>query len=161
MGNNIIFQHTHKIGRDPVGRSVEITVELRQNEKGITLSMCGDVWQKNRSDIIAGGQLEDHIFDYLKKYLYPRDKIKRMVEVWKEYHLNDMNAGCEHQRAEQWGEKELILPSGEKKRSGWVYEKEHPEGVLSKPCPVCGYQYGSAWLFRAIPEEIIQEIKSW
>jgi len=49
--------------------------------------------------------------------------------------------------------------SREKKLSTWVYEHEHPKGCLSKPCPVCGYKYGSAWLHETLPAEIEAEIK--
>lgn len=81
-----------------------------------------------------------------------------MMEVWKRWHLNDLRAGCEHQRAENWGE-DRVSELG--KLSCWVYPQEHPKGVLMKHCPVCGYQYGSAWLYEAIPAEIISEIRSW
>ncbi len=39
-------------------------------------------------------------------------------------------------------------------RSGWVDVKDG--GILSKPCPVCGYKYGSAWLFEEIPADVIE-----
>ncbi len=32
----------------------------------------------------------------------------------------------------------------------------HPEGLLGKPCEVCGWKYGSAWGYRPVPEEILQ-----
>lgn len=41
----------------------------------------------------------------------------------------------------------------EVKGLGWLHEDEHPEGILSKACPVCGYKYGSSWLYFPIPEE--------
>jgi hypothetical protein len=43
----------------------------------------------------------------------------------------------------------------ETKTSSWVYPKEHPEGELTKPCPVCGYKYGSLWLKEEVPAEVI------
>lgn len=49
------------------------------------------------------------------------------------------------------------------KSKGWVYESEHPDGILNKPCPICGYKYGSSWNYFQIPEEdekIIMEILS-
>lgn len=49
----------------------------------------------------------------------------------------------------------------ETKYTGHTYPKEHPEGFLCKPCPVCGYKYGSAWLYEPIPQDIIDEIKTW
>ena len=47
----------------------------------------------------------------------------------------------------------------EEKLAGWVYEWEHPEGILSKPCPECGYKYGSEWKYMPIPLEVLVEMK--
>lgn len=44
----------------------------------------------------------------------------------------------------------------ERKMLGWLYPKEHPDGILGKPCPVCGYKYGSAWKEEAVPAEVIE-----
>ena len=41
----------------------------------------------------------------------------------------------------------------ETKTLGWLKESEHPDGILSKPCPVCGYKYGHTWKYMSIPEE--------
>lgn len=45
--------------------------------------------------------------------------------------------------------------STETKALGWLRPEEHPEGILGKPCPICGYKYGSAWKTEEIPVEII------
>lgn len=45
------------------------------------------------------------------------------------------------------------LEKTERKMLGWLSEADHPEGILSKPCPVCGYKYGSAWKYFPIPED--------
>lgn len=45
------------------------------------------------------------------------------------------------------------LKSTETKSLGWLRESEHPDGILRKPCPVCGYAYGSKWVYFPIPEE--------
>lgn len=37
--------------------------------------------------------------------------------------------------------------------AGHTYDSEHPEGMLCKPCPVCGYKYGSAWNYFPIAED--------
>lgn len=147
---------------------------------------------------------------------WTEDMFLDFAQAWHDWHLNDMRAGCEHQRAEKWGKKRievctwrlndetwkaqdeikkraldaaatgtpfqtevqeaflLRLPwevkapregfenqgfydikSAETKTAGWVYEKEHPEGCLSKPCPVCGYKYGNAWKREEVPAEIL------
>ena len=51
------------------------------------------------------------------------------------------------------------LDKTESKALGWLRENEHPEGILSRPCPVCGYKYGSAWNFFPIPEQDLARIK--
>lgn len=49
-----------------------------------------------------------------------------------QYHLNDMNAGCKHQRALGWGNDQIGIP-----------------------CPECGYKYGAKWLYEPLPPEVI------
>lgn len=36
---------------------------------------------------------------------------------------------------------------------GHTYPTEHPEGILCKSCPVCGYKYGNSWLYVPIPAD--------
>jgi len=48
----------------------------------------------------------------------------------------------------------------ETKAAGWVTEKEHPAGLLSKPCPTCGYKYGSAWLKEDVPADVLEFLES-
>ena len=48
------------------------------------------------------------------------------------------------------------LDKKENKTLGWLTEKEHPEGILSKSCPVCGYKYGSSWLIVEVPKDVIE-----
>lgn len=92
--------------------------------------------------------------------------VSRLREYWDRWHLNDTRAGCAHQR-ETWNpNKELELveltwgpqskrPSARIKPAGWVLPEEHPEGLLTKPCPVCGHRYGSSWLYEEVPEEVL------
>ena len=202
---------------DAKKNEVTIEIEVRDKPKGKELLIRGNVWNKNHSDIVAGGQCYDTIED-----LFPGNKrVKRIVEIWKRWHLNDMRPGCEHQRDwqteesleipeytctddfydrrkeaergtlpvdayEQYrldegivnaicftaGKGPSINPEEGLKRglvkiskyktklAGWTYETEHPKGLLCKPCPVCGYKYGSAWLFEAIPQEILTELET-
>jgi len=48
----------------------------------------------------------------------------------------------------------------ETKAANWVDHREHPEGILSKPCEVCGYAYGSQWLREEVPADVIEFLKS-
>jgi len=43
----------------------------------------------------------------------------------------------------------------EEKTLGWLQQDEHPDGILSRPCPVCGYKYGSKWLHEEVPEDVL------
>jgi hypothetical protein len=96
------------------------------------LSICGNVWRPDRKDILGSGQNHEEI-----AALFPDDpRVQRIVKVWRRWHLNDMRAGCEHQRA----------------------EGGHGVGDV---CPIDGYRYGSAWLYEELPDKIIAEVKSW
>lgn len=50
--------------------------------------------------------------------------------------------------------------SEETKQTGWLNQSEHPEGFLSKPCPVCGYKYGSQWRKVEVPAKVIKFLQS-
>ena len=38
---------------------------------------------------------------------------------------------------------------------GWLKPEEHPEGLLCRPCPVCGYRYGTSWVREQVPQDVI------
>lgn len=46
-------------------------------------------------------------------------------------------------------------PATEVKTRGWVRYDESKKGILSKPCPVCGYKYGSGWKTEEVPQDVI------
>lgn len=142
--------------------------ELKNKENGIVFSMSADVWNHIGSDIYTGGQCVDKVAEF-----FPNDKrLARMVEVWNEYHLNDLNAGTPKQTAaiKQWKliNKYDYTAACEYLKSIGLYEDFEidglacaggfPEDVLSGKR---GYRYGERWIFRPIPAEIIAEIESW
>ncbi len=43
----------------------------------------------------------------------------------------------------------------ETKARGWVRFDEDPHGILCKPCPVCGYKYGTSWKTEEVPQDVI------
>jgi len=66
------------------------------------------------------------------------------LEVWHEWHLNDMKSGCWHQN---------LL--------GWDYEHHHDEDEFEgDACPVCGYKIGSAWNTVPVPEHVLEFLKN-
>jgi hypothetical protein len=51
-----------------------------------------------------------------------------------------------------------VLHRVERKHAGHMTTTEHPEGLLSKPCPTCGYKYGSEWKREDIPAATLLEL---
>lgn len=60
---------------------------------------------------------------------------------------------------EDYEPKKSIYPGDEgatfEKQLGWLYPTDHPDGILTKPCPVCGYKYGTAWKKEEVPQDVI------
>lgn len=44
----------------------------------------------------------------------------------------------------------------EYKQRCMISYKEHPLGFMGRPCPVCGYEYGTKWLKEEVPSEVIE-----
>lgn len=45
-----------------------------------------------------------------------------------------------------------------RERRGWVQYEKDDRGLLGRPCPVCGYKYGSGWRYMEIPADDLQQI---
>lgn len=51
------------------------------------------------------------------------------------------------------------VPRVKEEIAGWVRFTEHtPNGILCKPCPICGYKYGTRWNAVNIPEKDFKRI---
>lgn len=37
---------------------------------------------------------------------------------------------------------------------------KHPDGILTKACPVCGYKWGSSWRAERVPAEVLQWLEA-
>jgi hypothetical protein len=159
--------------------------------------------------------------------------LDKFFDIWGRWHLNNMRAGCEHQRADGWrelagqtaenaesfgwgrdyftarlraergqltaeeyadysarnkavsrvttaidapkhrsllGAEELELVDqgwivaapldAHKSLRGWLKPSEHPDGLLCRPCDVCGYRYGAAWLHEDVPASVLKWLVS-
>jgi hypothetical protein len=85
---------------------------------------------------------------------WSKEKVRKLRQVWYDWHLNYLRPVCVHQA--KWDTTKMIaLENGEQRMAGWVRQEEHPEGLLGKPCPVCGYKYGSAWNKEEVPEDAL------
>lgn len=93
-----------------------------------------------------------------------------LVDVWERWHNNDLRPGCEHQHAAGWDRRPIDPDKpttaygkhfeGQRSASwnllGWIRPEEHPEGLLGKPCPECGYRYGTAWMREEVPASVLE-----
>ena len=57
------------------------------------------------------------------------------------------------------GAKPPVIVKIEHKALGWLRPSEHPDGLLCKPCAVCGYEYGTRWLREEIPAAVVEELR--
>ena len=127
---------------------VEVKIELRENQRGYVWkdgalkevrgnAFSAMVMVYRHNSFVCGGQCLDdpEVLNLIKNgKLCEKDKMiyLEIFRLWKNYHLNDMHAGCEHQK------------------------EGTPVGEI---CPICGYRYGSAWLYHEIPEKDLEVIK--
>lgn len=146
------------------------------------LSMMGYAWNARRRDCEYGGQIDETIRESLPKWRgleMERPAIDRLLKIWSRWHLNDLRAGCAHQTAAGWDQRridpsELPRSTANRDKRGilamWVHPLEHAgrpfvsadqvhkDGLLAKPCPECGYEYGSQWLHEELPDGIVEEL---
>lgn len=125
------FSFEKEIGENTVYATIEVTLE--EKRQGLVLTISGSY---KTPEWVHYGQCIGVIYTNFPD----NDKIRRIYEVWKRWHLNDLHAGCIHQRE---------------------FEKEPYEKHRGCHCDICNYTYGHAWIFEEIPKEVIEEIKSW
>jgi len=108
------------------------------------------------------------IYDIQPALYWDHEMIKDLFDVWDTWHLNDMRSACEHQRALGW-EYEICRGVYEDKFRKWPKDliDEYDTGAEGEEyvrwnehkgwsCPECGYSIGSAWLFEAVPDYVLQ-----
>ena len=116
---------------------ISLKIEIRDN--GV-LSISGDMGN-------SGGQILDNI-----KPL--NEEQKRIIEIWRKYHLNDFHAGTKKQ------ENALKEWRGKKNIDGYDYNKEVKYLKSIRLYSDKGYKYGTSWLKRELPHQLESELKS-
>jgi hypothetical protein len=127
---------------------VTLEVELKDNDNKPVFSVCGNIWNPRGTDIYSGGQNLDEIREYIHSPLF--DKIYRL---WKLYHLNDMNAGT---LAQDEALNNYCRGGGGRRDYNEACDYLKSVNLYNDN----GYLYGHSWLYREIPEEDLNEIKS-
>lgn len=114
------------------GRSYSVFVNVKW-ELG-RLSITGVEGPLPSGNCLGGcGQIDLRKIDFTSYAPgFAPDIVETLAAIWDRYHLNDLTAGCEHQRA-----------------LGWDYDK-YP--LSNHNCPICGYSCGSKWLTEEVPQ---------
>lgn len=84
-----------------------------------------------------------------------------LLDIWKRWHLNDMQSACEHQRALGWK-----YDTHRKHRTEVHTPAIGLPGVVvtytkAGQCPTCGYLIGSAWLKEEVPAAVIKQLQAF
>jgi hypothetical protein len=121
------------------------TLKLIKEEKVISIS--GGIWDHMHNDYMMCGQCLDEIIS-----LMPDNEIVKVVHpIWKEYHLNNMKAGTRQQT------EALDLFFTENGRS-YNYDEAVEYLKLIGKYIDRKYQYGSSWLLKPVPDEVIDQL---
>jgi len=130
------------LGRTADGARVFVTVETSEHSgnrqtvehepisEWTQLSIQGEVIDKHHHEASSLGQIVDELRN-IATYApgWNRAKVARLGSLWRQWHLNDVQAGCAH----------MDLPAD----TSYDARKDIR-------CTVTGYKYGSAWL--VLPE---------
>ena len=120
-------------GKTYSGRSFKAYVEIEYTNG--KLSLHGVEGPLPSGNCLGScGQIDYQPDRYTLSKGWTQEKVNQLMFIWELYHLNDLQAGCEHQRL-----------------AGITY-KDNPSHI----CPICGYKIGSAWKRLEVPEDVLQ-----
>ena len=130
---------------------IEIECALEGTAKMPKLTISGSIREIGVRGGECSGQCEDTILESLKTNtnLAQVSRLKKIIKIWKRWHLNDMNAGTPKQ--------EKFLRDYQKKNPGWKWEYEECRKLLVKHL---GSEkgYGEAWYYELLPIPVIKEL---
>ena len=151
------------------------------NESPYELSVCGEIWNARRSDIVSGGQ---NLYE-ISKYITGNPLFDEIYDLWEKYHLNGINAGTHRQTAALIAETERRNAehhkNGEKDEEPLTYASRFydacdylksinlfidtlGEGELlrdeTEEVRHDHYPYGHGWVAYVLDKKAIERIKS-
>ena len=143
-----------KIDFNNIGKKIN-AVDIHLSFENGCFTASGTIWNNIKSDCIAAGQMLGEISKF-----YPNNKlVKKIVSIWRQYHLNDLTPGSPKQMD--------YLKSLKNQSYGDLYTWQRTklaevDLLIDKSFLHNGkpYEYGSAWLKTEIPENVQQEIFS-
>lgn len=172
MMKKVIRPCTVKEGNRRASVFIEITYDNKR------LSLHGVIGPLPSGNALGGcGQIQGHFsppdeedydnpeyFEWVQKYhaevmesitfapYWNMEMFEHLLKIWERWHLNDLNAGCIHQRE--------LMPQIKQERGKKFFYAENLYKIWELPeffeCPECGYKYGTAWLFEEVPHDVIE-----
>lgn len=85
-------------------------------------------------------------------------KVAKLKKIWKQWHLNDMQAGSPDQILMIEAMREIDNP-GNMEYYDWACSTLKAAGIYEDPNYLIEgkpYRYGSAWLSKEVPEDVLQ-----
>lgn len=118
------------------------------------LSIVGVQGPRANGDCVGScGQIENYLLEDVVKYMdgWDHDSVKKLQDIWKRWHLNDMRAGTPEQEdfIREWMKSnryDYTAACNALKEAG-LYE-------------IDGYKYGHGWLMEEIPYEVVEWLVS-
>lgn len=124
------------------------------------LSICGNIWNGQHTDIVCGGQCIDEIAKHIHT-----PKMQAIQSMWKKWHLNGMNAGTPEQeryvqmyKAENGGKYDYT-ECCEYLRDHKMYEVNFTGKTVGRMYNNEPYLYGHGWVVNDLPEYVIEWAK--
>lgn len=124
----------------------EVKVELEYKDKGAVLSIFGTIWNSKHTRAVVCDQRLDTMMRFPS--LANNALFKKLYKLWSDYHLNDLRTGTIKQEA--------ALKDGNIVKYTDACEYLKSIGLFEDN----GYEYGSGWLYREIPEDTLKEIET-
>lgn len=123
-------------------RSNAQTVEHEPITEYDSVTFMGAIAEGRRKNATTTGQIVG-LLTYRDEFKpvngFTEDDLQNIVQIWHEWHCNDMNAACAH------------MGPGALKR--WQ------ETGIGDVCETSGYRYGSAWLVKPLPAEVVAKVR--
>ena len=129
----------------------------------VELSICGDIWNTKKSDIVRGGQCLDTINKY-RNQLTDKAVFDELYKFWKLYHLNGMHAGTPEQEKaiEEWeaaGNKYEYTAVCEMLKERGLYEVVFSGLTVGRKYENEPYKYGHAWIIQELPGDVLLRVE--
>lgn len=130
------FTHYCLVGKTPVYGNYWLTIHW----DGKCLSLTGVEGPKANGDAVgACGQVQPANITNG----WDAATVERLCAIWDEWHLNDMRAGTDAQRAVLKGfAGDYVAACAKLERVGLLVDN--------------GYRYGSAWLHKDVPADVLE-----